>query len=33
MGRIRTRFEKEVAIPMRGAHTTLIGIALKLKEI
>ncbi|MEK7649356.1 MAG: hypothetical protein AAB367_00105 [Patescibacteria group bacterium] len=30
--RIIMRFEKEVATPMRAAHTTLIGIVLKLKE-
>ncbi|MEK7630875.1 MAG: hypothetical protein AAB417_02515 [Patescibacteria group bacterium] len=33
MGRMRGRFEKEVAIPMRGAHTMLMGVVLKLKEI
>ncbi|MSR76124.1 MAG: hypothetical protein EXS68_00855 [Candidatus Ryanbacteria bacterium] len=32
VGRMRARFEKEVAVPIRSAHMTLIGIALKLKE-
>jgi hypothetical protein len=33
LGRIRMRFEKEINIPLRNAHTTLISVAIKLKEI